>query len=434
MSQDFGSLFPLEPLKYLVSKIGSGKTPSGGAASYVDDGIPFLRSQNIHNDGLRLDDIAYISNDVDREMRATRTQAGDVLLNITGASLGRVAVVPASLARANVNQHVCIIRCRQSLEPGFLWYVLQSQVGAAQIFAQEQGISREGLNFEQIGALRVPMLVLGRQRAIVSFLDRKTSAIDALIAKKERLIELLAEKRQALITQAVTKGLDPNVPMKDSGIDWLGEIPAHWTLRRLKHLGQIRSGIAKGRDVAGKETSALPYLRVANVQNGWLDLEDVATIEVTREEARRYALRPGDVLMNEGGDFDKLGRGYVWEGQIEGCIHQNHVFAVRLWRSVNPYWVNLATQASYLRHFFILRSKQSTNLASISSSNLGEAPIPMPPEREVNALLAHVLAQLERLDEVRDKIATHLDKLREYRQALITAAVTGKLDLSKEAA
>jgi type I restriction enzyme S subunit len=91
--------------------------------------------------------------------------------------------------------------------------------------------------------------------------------------------------------------------------------------------------------------------------------------------------------MNEGGDFDKLGRGYVWEAQIPECIHQNHVFAVRPWRGVNPYWVNLATQASYLRHFFILRSKQSTNLASISSTNLGEAPIPMPPEAEVEVIL-----------------------------------------------
>jgi type I restriction enzyme S subunit len=138
--------------------------------------------------------------------------------------------------------------------------------------------------------------------------------------------------------------------------------------------------------------------------------------------------------MNEGGDFDKLGRGYVWEGQIADCIHQNHVFAVRPSRGVNPYWVNLATQASYLRHFFILRSKQSTNLASISSANLGEAPIPMPPETEVEAILLRLRERLRKLDHLVRTVAANIERLCEYRQALLTAAVTGKIDVSKEAA
>jgi type I restriction enzyme S subunit len=270
------------------------------------------------------------------------------------------------------------------------------------------------------------------QNAIAGFLDRKTAAIDALIAKKERLIELLQEKRQALITQAVTKGLDPTVPMKDSGVEWLGTIPAHWILRRLKHLGQIRSGIAKGRDLVGKATIARPYLRVANVQNGWLNLDDIASIDVTTEEAHRYKLQAGDVLMNEGGDFDKLGRGYVWEAQIPGCIHQNHVFAVRPSPRVNPYWVNLATQASYLRHFFVLRSKQSTNLASISATNLGEAPVPIPPAGEMEELLRLLGQRLERLDGLHTLVTNQIHLFREYRQALITAAVTGHIDVSAE--
>ena len=285
--------------------------------------------------------------------------------------------------------------------------------------------------FADFSELELPVPPLAQQRAIADFLDRKSAAIDALIAKKERLIELLGERRQALITQMVTKGLDPSVPMKESGIEWLGSIPSHWVLRRLKHLGQIRSGIAKGRDVAGKATVVRPYLRVANVQNGWLDLEDIATIEVTRDEAQRYALRRGDVLMNEGGDFDKLGRGYVWEEQIPDCIHQNHVFAVRPLRGSNPFWINLATQASYLRHFFILRSKQSTNLASISATNLGEAPIPMPPEHEVEAILERVRHQLRRLEHLLRTVAVHVGRLREYRQALITAAVTGQIDVTE---
>src|SRR6185369_301168 len=112
-----------------------------------------------------------------------------------------------------------------------------------------------------------------------------------------------------------------------------------------------------------------PYLRVANVQAGHIDLSDVAKIDLPSGEVGRYLLRKGDVLMNEGGDFDKLGRGAIWQGEIEPCVHQNHVFAVRPF-GVSAEWLNAITGAAFARFFFMGRSKQSTNLASISSTNL----------------------------------------------------------------
>ena len=155
----------------------------------------------------------------------------------------------------------------------------------------------------------VPINPLPEQRAIATYLDNETTKIDALIAEKERLLSLLAEKRRALITQAVTRGLNPDVPMRDSGVEWLGEIPGHWEISKLKMLGRVRTGIPKGRNLGNRETVTLPYLRVANVQDGYLNLSDVAKIEVLPEEAQTYRLEKGDVLMNEGGDADKLGRG-----------------------------------------------------------------------------------------------------------------------------
>jgi type I restriction enzyme S subunit len=138
--------------------------------------------------------------------------------------------------------------------------------------------------------------------------------------------------------------------------------------------------------------------------------------------------------MNEGGDNDKLGRGAVWKGQIDPCLHQNHVFAVRPSNGVDPYWINLTTQSAYLKHFFLRRANQSTNLASISSSNIKEAPIVWPPPDEQSAILAHVTARLNALKTLCEKIEAHVKKLQEYRQALITAAVTGKVDVTGEAA
>ena len=132
------------------------------------------------------------------------------------------------------------------------------------------------------------------------FLNRETAQIDALIAEQQRLIELLQEKRQAVISHAVTKGLNPDVPLKDSGVEWLGKVPEHWEVRPLKHLLHVQTGMAKGKDLEGIETVDIPYLRVANVQDGYLDLEEVRLLSVPVTSVDRYLLKEGDVLMNEG--------------------------------------------------------------------------------------------------------------------------------------
>ncbi len=246
--------------------------------------------------------------------------------------------------------------------------------------------------------------------------------------EQRRLIELLKEKRQAVISHAVTKGLNPNAPMKPSGIDWLGDIPAHWPIVRLKFMAHVQGGVAKGRDLTGLDTIEVPYLRVANVQDGRLDLEEIAMIEIATDEFARYALQPGDVLMNEGGDFDKLGRGHIWRGEIPRCIHQNHVFAVRP-NAIESEWLNLITSSEYARFYFMSRSKQSTNLASISSSNIGELPIVVPPVEERTQIREHVHTSTRNIDELAAEATRAIDLLQERRSALISAAVTGKIDV-----
>lgn len=263
---------------------------------------------------------------------------------------------------------------------------------------------------------------------IATFLDRETAKIDALIAEQEKLLALLAEKRQATISHAVTRGLNPNAPMKDSGIPWLGEVPAHWDVTRLKFIATVQTGIAKGKDTAGKETITVPYLRVANVQDGHLALDDVATIAIEPEQLARYLLRKGDVLMNEGGDFDKLGRGALWDGQIEECIHQNHVFAVRP-HSISPRWLNQVTSSQYAQFYFMGRSKQSTNLASISSTNIMELPVVLPPAHEQEEILRFVEDESAGSDALNQAAEHAIALLKERRSALISAAVTGKIDV-----
>lgn len=269
---------------------------------------------------------------------------------------------------------------------------------------------------------------IGEQAAIATFLDRETGKIDALIAEQEKLLTLLAEKRQATISHAVTKGLNPDAPMKDSGVAWLGEVPVHWEVTRLKFIATVQTGIAKGKDTAGKETITVPYLRVANVQDGFLVLDDVASIEIEPDQLKRYRLRRGDVLMNEGGDFDKLGRGAVWNGEVQDCIHQNHVFAVRP-HGVSSAWLNQITSARYAQFYFMALSKQSTNLASISSSNIMELPVLLPPGQEQDEVLAFLEVETAKLDALKAESLRAITLLKERRAALISAAVTGQIDV-----
>lgn len=196
----------VKKLKLLVSKIGSGVTPSGGASVYLTTGIPLLRSQNIHFDGFKLDDVAYISEEINEGMSNSKIQEGDVLLNITGASIGRCFYVPNGFGRGNVNQHVCIIRpIIDIIDTIYLHLLLRSEIGQLQIRYQQTGANREGLNFEQLKNFSLPFPTnIEEQKSIVQFIETKCKKIDSKIARTEKLIKLLTEYRTTLISEVVT--------------------------------------------------------------------------------------------------------------------------------------------------------------------------------------------------------------------------------------
>ena len=322
-----------------------------------------------------------------------------------------------------------MLRNAKPIIPQYWEYLFKSSAYIGALSSVTDGI-REGrsISYAQFGALELPLPSIPEQGSIVSVLDIETQKIDALIEEQRRLIELVKEKRQAVISHAVTKGLDPNVPMKGSGVAWIGEVPCSWQIKRLRMIASVRGGVAKGRDLGESETITVPYLRVANVQDGYLDLNEIAKLEITAAELERYRLRPGDVLMNEGGDFDKLGRGHIWRGEIQDCIHQNHVFSVRP-RDIEPEWLTLISTAECGRFYFMTRSKQSTNLASISSSNLGQLPVPLPPPSERKEILEKVSATTNALNALIQDAVSAIALLEERRRALISAAVTGRIDV-----
>ncbi|SOB49369.1 restriction endonuclease subunit S [Pseudomonas lundensis] len=330
-----------------------------------------------------------------------------------------------------VSPAYCVFHVTDGSSPKFLDYLVRSDECIRYFKTHSAGImdSRLRLYPESFGRLFTAIPPTCEQTQIARFLDHETARIDALIEEQHRLIELLKEKRQTVISHAVTKGLDSTVPMKDSGVDWLGEVPAHWVVGPLRWYATIQGGIAKGKDYEGRETVSLPYLRVANVQNGFVDLTEVKEISVLESEVERYSLRSGDVLMNEGGDNDKLGRGTVWQGQIEPCLHQNHVFAIRPNDLLSAEWLTAFTQCDQARSYFFLNSKQSTNLASISASNVMSLALPIPSVAEQKEILSVLNEGRVAHEELVNLATSTVEFLQERRSALISAAVTGKIDV-----
>jgi type I restriction enzyme S subunit len=395
--------------------INMGQSPTSEDCNQDGIGLPFLQG---NAEFTKLYPMPKSFCEIPRKIASS----GDLLFSVR-APVGALNIADQTYG---IGRGLCAIKVSNNLVGQYLWWLIP--VIRSELDSVSTGSTFDAVSAEEVQNVTFCQPSKAEQQKIANFLDHETAKIDTLIEKQQQLIQLLKEKRQAVISHAVTKGLNPNAPMRDSGVEWLGEVPKHWEVKRLRFIADVQSGVAKGKDNSGLETIEVPYLRVANVQDGFLDLETVTTIEIPSSSLERYLLRVGDVLMNEGGDFDKLGRGHVWNGEIEPCIHQNHVFAIRP-KAVSSEWLNEITGSHYAQFYFMTRSKQSTNLASISSTNIMELPVVLPPTVEQQQILKTVSDKRTQFDALTAKAQHAIGLLKERRTALISAAVTGKIDV-----
>ena len=422
----------LTKLKH-IAKVRASSVDKKRRVDEVD--IRFLGTDTVYNvdeirNGLSLETASVNAT----ELHRYSLREGDVLLtkdSVVPTRIADVSIVAEPLDNVVCGYHLTKVRSNPSkMSPRFLFWFLGCSAVNSFFLSEARGTTIIGLGSSVIGGTQVLEPPIAEQRVISDFLDRETTKIDALVAKKERLVELLQEKRTALITHAVTRGLDPDVPMKDSGVEWLAEVPAHWEVRPLKSMSDLQTGLTLGKRYEGEAVTTRPYLRVANVQDGYLALDDISEVEVSVRDAARFELRMGDVLVTEGGDFDKLGRGHVWEEQIAQCLHQNHIFAVRPRRTaLTPHFLALVTSSGYGRAYFTATSKQSTNLASTNATKLRNLPVALPGLAEQVEIVLWASHESVRIDGLVAKIEKATDHLKELRTALISAAVTGKIDV-----
>ena len=323
-----------------------------------------------------------------------------------------------------------VFRLKSEDNSRYLGFLYRTKLYLDEFARRSTGIvpSRWRLYPDKFGQVLTLLPPRAEQDRIVAFLDEKTAQIDALIAKKQRQIELLDEQKAILINRAVTRGLHPNPDLQDSGIPWIGSIPKHWRVVPIKRMASVQNGVTLGPVYPVNMSSEVPYLRVANVQNGSLNLNVVATLRLPRRVAAKYLLQSGDVLVAEGGDLDKLGRGCVWRAELPYCIHQNHVFAVRTEaKRLLPEFLSTALGSRYGQRYFMLTGKQTTNLASTNSTSLMNFPLATPPLEEQERIMEELALTQTAFERARNAITSQIQTLQTLRSTLIAHAVTGKI-------
>jgi len=328
-------------------------------------------------------------------------------------------------------EFVPLVADEQKLDTGYLYYVYKSQPARELIVAKAQSATRshQRVNPSDITKLEVPLPPLPTQRRIAAYLDQETTRIDALIKAKERLVELLEEKQQAVITRAVTKGLDPDAPMQDSGVDWLGEVPVGWKVVPMRYLtDKIGSGVTPKGGSQVYQKTGIPFLRSQNIHFSGLKLDDVAYISnETHEEMANSHVVAGDVLLNITGA--SIGRCFYYQGELGEVNVNQHVCIIRPNKDLNTKYLNLFL-ASYIGQQQVALSQTGGGREGLSFESIKGFFIPLPPSvTHQEKIVKEVELVVERINELQAFTKRSICLLAERRSALISATVTGQLQV-----
>jgi type I restriction enzyme S subunit len=392
------------------------------------EGVRMLRIKDLTEPAISIDDVAYISQSLSEQYSRTLIQEGDLLLTVVG-TLGVAVEVPKNWEGMNLSRAIARLKIAGTADLGFVRWLLSSPHFGHYTDLTCVGTAQRVLNMIDLWRFSVPVPPLPEQRAIAAFLDRETAKLDALVEEQRRLIALLKEKRQAVISHAVTRGLDPTAPLKPSGIDWLGDIPAHWEATRLKFAAaSIQTGPFGSQLHASDYVSGgTPMINPAHIEHEQLvPAEDVTVDPATTERLQEHRLELGDIVIARRGEMGRCA--VTGEGSV-GWLCGTGSLKVRVCQSnVRPDFLAEVIRTPAVRSFLRLASVGST-MDNLNSTILGEVAFGLPPLMEQEQIAEKVSSAKRVADALTAEATRAIALLQERRAALISAAVTGKIDL-----
>jgi type I restriction enzyme S subunit len=459
-----------------IARLESGHTPSRKHPEYWGGDIPWVSLPDARrHHGCVLQDTTQKTNERGIANSAARVLPADTVCLSRTASVGHVFRLGRPMA---TSQDFVNWVCSKALEPRFLMYALMAEGNHIRNFGK--GTTHTTIYFPEVLAFHLCLAPIAEQHRIVAKVETLLKRVSVVRDRLGKVPNILQRFRHAVLVggcsgtltsdwrDAQSALMDPSELRRRllddrrrawhrSEIERLEargrrvdqqqlclryreplsatstfDVPEGWTWASLDELTLFAGGITKGQKrAAGTRTRRIPYLRVANVQRGRLDLAEVKEIEATEEEIRELRLEPGDILLNEGGDIDKLGRGWIWNGEIEECIHQNHVFRARpaselIDSRFVSYYANSIGQ-----EFFFEAGAQTVNLASVSMTKVKSLPVPIPPIAEQREIVHRVSRLLAFADAIEGRVASAVARAERLTQSILRKAVKGELVLTE---
>jgi type I restriction enzyme, S subunit len=415
--------WPRTRVKYVCRFIGGG-TPDKGNIEYWNGEIPWVSPKDMKSSEV-VDTEDHIAKAGLDSSAAKMVDPGAVLIVMRSGILRHSIPVAINRVPVTLNQDMRALIPTSTLEPRYLARLIEGHQRQFLNVWSKEGTTVESLESDLVADTEIAVPPLATQCAIADYLDRETARLDALVAAKERLLRLLAEKRRALIARAVTRGIDSRIPLRDSGISWLGEVPAHWKTPPVYARFDVQLGkMLDEKRIRG--THLAHYLRNVDVQWGAVNTQDLPQMDFDEQDRDKYSLRQGDILVCEGGE---IGRSALWRGEIEECYYQKALHRLRpLGKADLPEFFILVMRTLVDLGIFTSEASAAT-IQHLPAEKLRILRYPSPPIAEQRAIVSHITVKTSKFDALRAATARTIALLKERRAALIAAAVTGKLDV-----
>jgi len=357
-----------------------------------------------------------------RTFETFRLKRGDILFNRTNSFelVGRSAIYNDDAPAVFASYLVRLSVDRSRVDPSYLNFLLNWDVAQIELKKlASRGVSQANISASKLQTFLVHLPTLSEQADIAKVLTE----VRRLMEREQELIANLAALKNATVRQLFSQGLHGEAQKETE----FGGVPDSWCIETLDHCAEVQTGVTKGRKLDGSNIIEVPYLRVANVQDGHLDLSEMKSIPIRSSEIDRYRLHVGDIVLTEGGDFDKLGRGFIWRGELDLCIHQNHVFAVRPdRRRLLPEFFAYLSQSPYGKAYFLQVAHKTTNLASINVTKLKAFPVLIPTIDEQR----EIVSVLEAVDRKIDLHKRKRSVIEELFRTLLNKLMTGEIRVS----